>query len=86
MHPDTGNWMAIRRAVEYYARSAHAFSAGIKCRHCRYTCWNRECESVTAHWRHCVLYSIALFSFYLNNHVHLRYTDTQCMITEIVDI
>ena len=26
--------MAIGRAVVYYARAAHAFSAGIKCRHC----------------------------------------------------
>ena len=34
MHPDPGKWMAIRGAVEYYARSTHAFSAGIKCRHC----------------------------------------------------
>ena len=27
--------MAIGRAVVYYARAAHAFSAGIKCQHCR---------------------------------------------------
>ena len=32
MHP--GNWVAIKRAVVYYAQ-AHAFSAGIKSRHCR---------------------------------------------------
>ena len=29
-----GNWVAIKRAVLYYAQS-HAFSAGIKRRHCR---------------------------------------------------
>ena len=32
MHPCPGNWVAIRRAFLYYARAAHAFSAGIKCR------------------------------------------------------
>ena len=34
MHPSPGNWAAIVCAVVYYARPAHAFSAGIKCRHC----------------------------------------------------
>ena len=34
MHLCPGTWMAIERAVVYYARAAHAFSAGIKCRHC----------------------------------------------------
>ena len=31
MHPCPGNWVAIGRAVVYYARVAHALSAGIKC-------------------------------------------------------
>ena len=34
VQPCLGNWVAIRCAVLYYARSAHAYSAGIKCRHC----------------------------------------------------
>ena len=34
MHPCPENWLAIRRAVLYYARAAQAFSAGIECRHC----------------------------------------------------
>ena len=34
MHPCQGNWVAIRRAVAYYARAAHAFSVETKCRHC----------------------------------------------------
>ena len=34
MHPCPGNRVAIGRAVLYYARTAHAYSAGIKCRHC----------------------------------------------------
>ena len=34
MHPCPGNWVAIGRAVEYYALATHAFSAGMKCRHC----------------------------------------------------
>ena len=38
MHPYPGNWVAIRRAVVYYAWAAHEFSAGIKCRHCRNVC------------------------------------------------
>ena len=29
MHPCPGNWVAIGCAVVYYARDAHAFSAGI---------------------------------------------------------
>ena len=33
MHPCPGNWVAIGRAVVYYAQAAHAFSAGIKCWH-----------------------------------------------------
>ena len=35
MHPYSGNWVAIGRAVAYYAQASHAFSAGFKCRHCR---------------------------------------------------
>ena len=34
MHQGPGNWVAIGHAVVYYARAAHAFSAGIKCRQC----------------------------------------------------
>ena len=36
IHPRPKNWVAIGRAVVYYARAAHTFSAGIKCRHCTY--------------------------------------------------
>ena len=31
-----GNWVAKGREVVYYARAAHAFSAGIKCGHCNF--------------------------------------------------
>ena len=34
MHLCPGNVVAIGRAVMYFARAAHTFSAGIKCRHC----------------------------------------------------
>ena len=34
MHPCRGDWVIIGRVVGHYARAAHAFSAGIKCRHC----------------------------------------------------
>ena len=34
MHPSPGNYVAIGSKVVYYARAAHAFSAGIKCQHC----------------------------------------------------
>ena len=34
MHPCLGNCVAIGHAVVYHARAAHAFRAGIKCRHC----------------------------------------------------
>ena len=34
MHPWPGNYVAIGRAVVYCARAAHAFSSGIRCRHC----------------------------------------------------
>ena len=34
MHPCPRNRVAIGFAVVYYARTAHASSAGIKCRHC----------------------------------------------------
>ena len=35
MHPCPGNWLAIGRAVAYHARAYRAFSAGIKCKHCK---------------------------------------------------
>ena len=35
MPPCPWNMVAIGHAVVYYARYAHAFSAGIKCRHCK---------------------------------------------------
>ena len=35
IHPYPGNWVAIGRAVVYYASAASEFSAGIKRRHCR---------------------------------------------------
>ena len=34
VHPYPGNWVAIGRAVVYYAWAARTFSAEIKCRHC----------------------------------------------------
>ena len=34
MHPYPANLVEIVRAVAYYARADHTFSAGIKCRHC----------------------------------------------------
>ena len=34
MHPCPGYWVGIGRAVVYYARGSHTFSARIKCRHC----------------------------------------------------
>ena len=33
IHPCIGHWVAIGRGVVYYGRAAHAFNAGIKCRH-----------------------------------------------------
>ena len=38
VHPRPGNLVAIRSAVVYYVRDARAFSAGIKCRHCIFSC------------------------------------------------
>ena len=35
MYPCPLSWVAIGRVFVYYARAARAFSAGIKCRHCR---------------------------------------------------
>ena len=34
MHPCHGKWVVIGCPVVYYARTALAFSAGIKCRYC----------------------------------------------------
>ena len=34
LHPYPKTWVAIGHAIMYYARSAHIFSARIKCRHC----------------------------------------------------
>ena len=35
LHPCPGKLVALGRAVVFCARAAQAFSAGIKCRHCR---------------------------------------------------
>ena len=35
MHPCPGDCVAIGHAVMYYDWAARAFSAGIRCRHCR---------------------------------------------------
>ena len=40
MHQCPENWVAIGHAVAYYARAAHAFSAGIKCSYCMYVSMN----------------------------------------------
>ena len=37
VHPCSGHWVAIGRAVVYHSQAAHAFCAGIKCRLCRRT-------------------------------------------------
>ena len=37
MNPCPGNWVVVGCAVVYYAWPVNAFSAGIKCRHCRST-------------------------------------------------
>ena len=42
MHPCPVNGVAIGRAVVYHARAAHAFSAGIKCRHCSPSTMNSQ--------------------------------------------
>ena len=31
----SGNWVAIKRAVVYYAQAAHTFSGGTKSLHCK---------------------------------------------------
>ena len=36
MYPYPGRWVAIGRAVVYYASAAHEFSSGIKCQYCMY--------------------------------------------------
>ena len=46
MHPCPDNWVAIGRAVVYYARPAHVFCAEIKCQHCR--CFHRSLTTVLA--------------------------------------
>ena len=35
MHLCPGNWVAIGHAVVYFAQAINAFSAGIKCWHCK---------------------------------------------------
>ena len=34
MHSCPENWVAVRCVVVYYVQAAHAFSAGVQCRHC----------------------------------------------------
>ena len=36
MHSFPGNWVAVGRAVVYYARTGHALSGGVKCWQCNY--------------------------------------------------
>ena len=50
MHSYPRNLVIIRRAVVYYARSAHAFSAGIKCQHCTRTFGTVGYRVISANW------------------------------------
>ena len=50
MQPCPENCVTIGRAVVYYARAAHAFSAGITCRHgCRWVNVEVFCHVVLLH-------------------------------------
>ena len=37
IHPCPGNWVAMGHSVAYCSQAARAFSAGIKCQHCRHS-------------------------------------------------
>ena len=50
IHPWPWNRVTIGRAVVYYARTAYAFSAGIKCRHCRCRVFSYFCNNRDNHW------------------------------------
>ena len=57
-----GNFMAIGRTVVYHARSACAFSAGIKYRHCMHPAWSSKCLDVQqvskgARWNYIALWN-----------------------------
>ena len=59
-HPCIRYWVAIGYVVVYYARAAHALSAGIKCRHC---IMPREGNHISRNsnvtYHHRVVYSIS---------------------------
>ena len=64
MHPCPGNQVAISRSVVHYARSAHAFSAGIKCCHCS------GCSSIACKDRLCLSFSTqVVHHYYMMRHV-----------------
>ena len=46
MHSYPGTWVALGYVVAYFARTAHAFSAGTKCRNCNVVIWCEE-ENIT---------------------------------------
>ena len=61
--------MVIGRAVVYYPRAAHTFSAGIKCRHCMCV----VCLSASAFWCYtCYVYSFTSAGFVLDEFVWAR--------------
>ena len=51
MYPCPGNWVAIGRAILYYARAAHAFSVGIKCLHYMYLFFSLDGQSMNIQYK-----------------------------------
>ena len=53
MHLCQGNWVVIGRAVVYYARAVHTFSAETKCPHCMYASGVNEWVDVFSNGMFC---------------------------------
>ena len=64
IHQLPRNWVTIGCAVVYYARAAHAFSAGIKCGHCTLS---STMNSLMAwmHFGYCVTLLVCMYIYWL---------------------
>ena len=78
MHPCPGKCIATGRAVIYYARAAHAFSAGIKCRRCILITDQYTSHAMTFSMHGLYYPILALYDLFIND---IKYSPTRLYVT-----
>ena len=82
MHSWPRNWVEIGCPVVYHVRTVQSFSAGIKCRHCRFRCIEVSdacavCKNI-AHYRMCMGISWDQFAHSVRDDLNIYYKQFHC--------